>query len=118
MKGTTPDVYSVFHGSHRKEDKGLILLPITDVLLRYFKDMRAGDYIIFDEETEKREIVRFGKVNLHTTLAELLCKYIYNSKLERIMERWVNNAIALGQSRGSVSRDYCMIIYYKTDERR
>lgn len=116
MKGTTPEVFHVFHGSHYKEDKGLILLPIDSVSLRNFANMRIGDYVHLDGEDKPREILRFGKVNLNTTMAELLCYYIYNCKLAKVMDRWVSNAIALGRSRESVSKEQCWIIYYKKDE--
>lgn len=109
-------VFAVLHSAHRAEDKGLVLLPISPNSSRNLQNIRKGDRIVFEYETEEREVLMVAKVNLKSTMAEFLCKYIYNYPLSVIMRRWENNAIAMGDGRGSIDRDYCMVIYYKKNE--
>lgn len=110
--------FGVLHGPHRREDKGLILLPISPESGRNLQNIRKGDYIVFESETDKREVLAVAKVNLKSSMAEFLCRYIYNHPLSVVMNRWENNAIAIGESRESVDKDYCMVIYYKKNEQK
>lgn len=78
--------------------------------------MRKGDSIVFEGDDTEREIVAVAKVNMNSSIAEFLCNFIYGRQLSAAIERWESNAVALGESRDSISKDYCMAIYYKNDE--
>lgn len=112
-RNTKNAVFRVFHYPHRKEDKGLILLPIQVDEWRRLRNMRKGDYIQFEGSTENKEVLGLAKLNLKTAVAEFLCRYIYGVPLSMVQERWYNNVVAFGASKSSIDKDYCLIIYYK-----
>lgn len=107
------NVFSIFHYPHLKEDKGLALLPISPNSLRMLHAMRKGDYILFEGDPNRKEILGFSKLRLQTTIADLLCRYIYGVGLDRVEQRWENNLVALGEGRAALDKEFCWMIYYK-----
>lgn len=72
--------------------RGLSLLPCGLYLNKAMKKAKAGDIVVLGEtwRKQKRVLVRKCRVELDTSLGNLIVKHIYgdNARVEDIVERW------------------------------
>lgn len=112
LKMGEPKVVRVLHLAHIKEDKGLALFPIGGRYNKDLAELRKGDFIQF-ESGEKFEVVSVALLNLHSAIAEQLCRYIYGHSLKTVTSRWGHNAVLEGFPRDCVSTEQCIQVHYK-----
>lgn len=91
---------------------GLVILPVGVYYNRSIQEAKKGDVVIFKEDNTEYVILDICYIDLKSRVAGMLCRYIYNHDLNRVMERWVANAIIEGNGRRSVSRSKALVIRY------
>lgn len=93
-------------------DIGLAILPVGVYYNRNIQRAKKGDVVIFKEDNTEYVILDICYIDLTSRVAGMLCRYIYNSDLSRVMERWEANAIIEGNGRSSVSKNKALVIRY------
>lgn len=109
-----PKVFSIFHDTTMR--KPWILLPIGTYYNRELQDAKEGDFILFSDG-KRKEIEYVNIIPLNNSLIGYLCKKTYIARLPIVMKRWEMNAEIEGYGHGSVSRDECLIIFFKEDKK-
>lgn len=108
-----PKVFSIFHDSMMR--KPWILLPIGTFYNRELQEAKEGDIILFSDG-KRKEIEYASVIPLKNSLTGYLCKKTYIAGLPIVMRRWDMNAEFENYGHGSVSRDECLIIFFKEDK--
>ena len=75
---------------------------------------RPGDYIQFEDDTDKYAIRRIAYMELHTQIAGLISMYLYNTPLPSVIKRWKFTAVFEGNGKKAVSDNKCLVIEYNT----
>lgn len=114
MKNDGNTVYDIFHDLPNI-DRGLIMMPVGAYYNRELQKVRHGDSIRF-LNGDIRKVVSVAFLGLKLAAARLICEYIYNISIERVMRRWGDNAVLEGNGRMAVSDNKCLLIRYEQHE--
>lgn len=105
--------YKIYHWTPKKH-KGLLMLPVGVYYNRDIQKARPGDYIQFEDDTDKYAIRRIAYMELHTQIAGLISMYLYNTPLPSVIKRWKFTAVFEGNGKKAVSDNKCLVIEYNT----
>lgn len=104
-------VYNIFHDTPKIE-RNLIMLPVGVYYNRDIHGASVGDKIRFIDGNE-RTIVGKSDIDLRMSSTDLICRYIYNCSMKIVFRKWLTNAVIEGNGRNVVSKNKCMLIWYK-----
>lgn len=104
-------IYRIFHWKPAVLH-GFIMLPVGAYYNRDIQKARKGDFFQFCENESKYRIVDICYMNLNCAVANVLCKYIYNRKMDIVMNRWLANAVIEGNGRNAIDKNRCLLIRY------
>lgn len=85
---------------------GLSLVPCGLYLNKTMKNVKPGDVVVLGEawRKQKRVLVRKCKIELDTSLGNLIVKHIYgdNARVENIIERWEAECVVENFGKGAI----------------
>lgn len=93
-------------------DRGMVMIPVGLYYNRKTQNAKKGDTIVFKDSNEEYKIEDLCYMDLNTSVARMLCRYIYKYELDAVMKRWQSNAVIEGNGRKAVSCNKCLIIRY------
>lgn len=86
--------------------RGLSLVPCGLYLNKAVKNAKPGDVVVLGEawRKQKRVLVRKCKIELDTSLGNLIVKHIYgdNARVENIIERWEAECVVENFGKGAI----------------
>lgn len=85
---------------------GLSLVPCGLYLNKAMKNVKSGDVVVLGEawRKQKRVLVRKCRVELDTSIGNLIVKHIYgdNARVENIIERWEAECVVEDFGKGAI----------------
>lgn len=86
--------------------RGLSLVPCGLYLNKAVKNAKPGDVVVLGEawRKQKRVLVRKCKIELDTSLGNLIVKHIYggNARVENVIERWEAECVVENFGKGAI----------------
>lgn len=104
----------VFHERAEGDGVHAMLQPVGVMYNGDLQKLQRGDEIAFWDD-KRGIVVDICEVPMRLPIFYVLCKWIYGEKTPRakVIERWREHAIMVGNSTDAVSLRKCLLIRYK-----
>lgn len=93
-----------------------ILLPTGYKYNTEFEKASMGDRLRF-HSGEEVCVLHAVKIPIESPICDVLCKLRYGISIRRALQIWQRNAVALGNAKGVVDTDECLMITFTNGKR-